>query len=76
MKLQLIDDWKRVLRMAWSVKFAFLTAVAAFLETLLPVFPGLMSPGVFAKVALVSSALTILARVTTQLGMHDEPTRK
>lgn len=72
MKFTLVDDWVKVLKKAWSVKFAALSAVASALEVGLPFFTDVVPAGVFAKLAALSAVLTIVSRVVSQMGMHDE----
>lgn len=72
MRFTLVKDWRKVLNHAWSVKFAVLTAIASVLELSLSLFPDLMPPGAFAKVAVVSAILTVCSRIVTQLGLHDD----
>jgi hypothetical protein len=71
--MQLIKDWKPVLKKSWS---AWLTALAAVLSgvevSLSVVGPETLgvTPGLFAALAGVTSALAVVARVLSQRGIE------
>lgn len=71
--MRLVEDWKKIVRRAWSIKFAILTLFAALLEVVLPAFTSVVPIGVMAGLAAVSSLLSALTRVLQQQGFHDDP---
>ncbi|SDG85066.1 MULTISPECIES: hypothetical protein [unclassified Duganella] len=67
MKIQLIDDWRAVLRKAWSLKFSLLAAVLSAAELAVQFMqPESVPRGVFAAIAGGVSLLAGLARLVAQ----------
>ncbi len=65
--MKLIDDWRRVLRNAWSIKFAIASAVLGALEVVVALGkPAWIPSGAFAALAFVASAGGGIARVMAQ----------
>lgn len=67
--LNLGDSWKQVLRKAWSVRFAFVSACFMAAEMILPVYIHQVPPRLFAILAVLTSFGSILARITVQKGI-------
>lgn len=66
--MRLLDDWKHILKTAWSIR---LIAVAAFLSGLEVYFqiygaPNWMPSGTFAILSAITSALAFAARLYAQ----------
>jgi hypothetical protein len=68
--MNLIPDWKRVLRKAWSLRLMLLAAVLSGVEVVLPFFTAAVPPGVFAAVSFVVVAAAFMARLTVQKSME------
>lgn len=69
--MQLIEDWKRVLRDAWSARLALLSAVLGAVE----VGVQIMAPqwgGFGAALAAVTSLAAAVARVIQQSKLHQQ----
>lgn len=71
--MRLIDDWRAVLRRAWSIRLALLAALLSGLEVLLPFLDGAIAipHGVFAALAGLTSAAAFYARLVAQKGLSD-----
>lgn len=73
-KICLLDDWRRVLRRAWSIRFSLLAAVFTAAEVVVPLFGDvlldLMPRGVFVLLAFSASIGAAIARLVAQPEMH------
>ncbi len=71
--MRLVDDWRAVLRRAWSIRLALLAALLSGLEVLLPILDGAIAipHGVFAALAGLTSAAAFYARLVAQKGLSD-----
>lgn len=65
---QLTDDWKVVLRHAWSVRFIAAAALLSGVEFVLPIFMDNppISRGAFAVLAFLASIAAAIARFVAQ----------
>ena len=70
LQLDLLPDWRRVLRQAWSIRFSILATVFTAAEVVVPVFGGLLPRGVFVLLALMSSVGATISRLLAQPEMH------
>lgn len=65
MNLTLIEDWKQVLRKAWSIKFNILAGALGALELVVP--PGTLPQGAFLITSIILNTVIIPAvRVLAQ----------
>lgn len=68
----LLDDWKSILRKAWSVRFMIAASLLSGLEVALPFMKealeplDVVKPGTFAVLAALTSAAAMVARVLAQ----------
>ena len=69
--MNLLPDWKRVIRRAWSVRLTALAIAFIALEVALPVFADTMPRAVFAVLSIAAAIGALWARVTPQKGFHD-----
>ena len=46
-KIGLLDDWRRVLRRAWSIRFSLLAAAFTAAEVVVPLFGDVLPRGAF-----------------------------
>ena len=69
--MRLLDDWRTILRKAWSIRFIILAGALTGLEVALPLFGDAMPRGVFAGLSVVASIAALGARVTAQKGMNE-----
>lgn len=62
--MHLHSQWKLILRKAWSVRFALLSAACSAIEVVLQKFAE--SDGTFATAAAVAAAVATVARIIAQ----------
>lgn len=72
LKLCLLDDWRRVLRHAWSIRFSLLAAAFTAAEVVVPLFGDVLPRGVFVLLAFAASIGATVARIVSQQRMHQE----
>jgi hypothetical protein len=68
--VRLVDDWRRILARAWSVRFMVLATVLGSIEVLLPFFADGMRRGVFAAAMVLVSLAALVARIVAQPKLH------
>lgn len=69
--MKLTDDWRQILKRAWSIRFIVLAGALTGLEVALPLFGDAMPRGVFAGLSVVASIVALGARVTAQRGLDE-----
>ena len=73
-KICLLDDWRRVLRRAWSIRFSLLAAAFMAAEVVVPLFGDVlldvMPRGAFVLLAFAASIGATVARIVAQPEMH------
>lgn len=73
-KICLLDDWRRVLRRAWSIRFSLLAAAFTAAEVVVPLFGDVlldvMPKGAFVLLAFAASIGATVARIVAQPEMH------
>lgn len=73
-KICLLDDWRRVLRRAWSIRFSLLAAAFTAAEVVVPLFGDVlldvMPQGAFVLLAFAASIGATVARIVAQPEMH------
>jgi uncharacterized membrane protein YfcA len=71
--LCLLDDWRRVLRRAWSIRFSLLAATFTATEVVVPRLGDVLPRGAFVLLAFVAYAASIgatVARIVAQPEMR------
>ncbi len=67
MAMQLLDDWDKVLKKAWSVKFSIAAVLCGAVETIIALVQPVGIPtGVFAGIGTLVSVGAIIARALAQ----------
>lgn len=66
MKLKLVDNWKLILRKAWSVKFMVLAGLLSAVEVMLPMFASHLPRNLFAALSGLAVAVALVARIYAQ----------
>lgn len=63
--VSIVEDWRRLLRHAWTIRLIILAAVLSGLEVVIPVFADNppISRGAFAGVSFVVTAAAFVARI-------------
>lgn len=69
--MKLIDDWKRVLKGAHSVRWAACSGIFGGLEVILPLFVDSIPRGWFAAASMFAAVGSMVARVKAQPELHD-----
>jgi len=73
-KICLLDDWRRVLRRAWSIRLSLLAAAFTAAEVVVPLFGDVlldvMPRGAFVLLAFAASIGATVARIVAQPEMH------
>lgn len=69
-KICLLNDWRRVLRRAWSIRFSLLAAAFTAAEVVVPLFGDVMPRGAFVLLAFTASIGATVARIVAQPEMH------
>ena len=70
-KICLLDDWRRVLQRAWSIRFSLLAAAFTAAEVVLPFLGDLLPRGLFVLLAFAASLGATVARLVAQPKMHE-----
>lgn len=70
--MDLVDDWKTVLRKSWAIRLSILASLLAGAEAFLPLVTPAQPSGMFALTAFVVSALATYFRLVKQPSMHDD----
>ena len=69
-KLCLLDDWRQVLRRAWSVRFSMMAAALTAAEVVVPLFGDVLPRGALVLLAFACSIGWTVARIVAQPEMH------
>lgn len=64
--MQLYDNWKDILRKAWSVRLMILAGILSAIEVVLPLFADTIPRGTFAALSGVTVACAFVARLVAQ----------
>ena len=70
--MRLIEDWRHVLKHAWSIRFTVLAALLSGVEIVLPMFNDALPRGVFAVLTLLVTVAAAVARLVPQPKMRGE----
>jgi hypothetical protein len=68
--MTLKDDWRDVVRKAWSVKFMVLAFVLTMAEVMLPFFSDAVPPRTFAVLSGLAVAGAFVSRLVAQKDMQ------
>lgn len=66
MKMKPIENWRSVLKKAWSIRLMLLAAVLSGIEVILPVFSRSMPEGLFAGLSFITVMAAFVARLVAQ----------
>ena len=73
-KISLLDDWRNIVRRAWSIRLSLLAAAFAAAEVVVPLFGDVlldvMPSGAFVLLAFAASIGATVARIVAQPEMH------
>lgn len=69
--MKLLDNWKDILRKAWSIRLILLAGLLSGLEVALPFFSDAMPRGIFASLSVLVVGGAFVARLVAQQGLSD-----
>lgn len=69
-RLQLLPDWRRIVRKAWSIRLVVLSGLLAGAEVALPLFVDAMPRNIFALLSMAAAIGGAVARVIDQPKME------
>lgn len=64
-----VDDWRRVLKKAWSIRLMLLAGLLSGVEVVLPFFSHSLPNGLFAALSGITVAAAFVARLVAQKDM-------
>ena len=70
--MRLLDNWRDVLRRAWSVRLIILAAILSGIEAALLFLPLPVPPGTFALLTCVVTMAAFIARIVAQKNLSGE----
>jgi hypothetical protein len=68
--MELLPDWKRIARRAWSIRLSIIAAMLSGAEVVLPLFIDVLPRNLFASLSFVAVVGAAVARVVSQPRMH------
>ena len=69
--MKLLENWRDIVRKAWSMRLMLLAAALSGVEIVLPLFSESIPRGVFAVGSFVTVAGAFLARLVAQKGLSE-----
>lgn len=70
--MKLHDDWKKIVKKAWSFRFIIIAAILSGAEVALPYLADKFPSGVFASLSFVFTMMAMIARVVAQPKMDND----
>ena len=67
--MQLYDNWKEILRKAWSIRFLVIAGILSGVEVILPLFHEDIPKNLFAALSMVFVTLAFVSRLVAQRGL-------
>lgn len=64
--MNLLPDWRRILRRAWSIRLMILAGLLSGVEVVLPFFADSLPRGLFAGLSIAATAAAFVSRVVAQ----------
>ena len=65
-QFRLLDDWRKIARRAWSIRFSLLAALFTAAEVVVPMLGEQLPRGLFVLLAFVASVGATLTRLMVQ----------
>ncbi|MBK8772124.1 MAG: hypothetical protein IPM06_17120 [Rhizobiales bacterium] len=76
--MTLVQNWKRIITKAWSIRWMLVAALFAGIDAALPIFANRIPQGVFSILAALSACIGTVARILDQPDLErratDRPT--
>jgi len=70
--MKLIDEWRKIIRKAWSFRLALIAAALGGVEMALPLFSDAVPRHVFLSLSILTTVGAALARIVAQPKMQDD----
>lgn len=70
--MRLHQDWKRIVKKAWSFRLLLIAGLLSGCEVVLPYYSDSFPRSMFAILSIVVTLLATIARVTSQNGFNDD----
>lgn len=72
--MRLVDNWRHVLRRAWSIRFILLAGLFSGLEMVVPFIDDFIAlpRGVLAGIAFIAANAAFVARMIAQKRLHND----
>jgi len=70
--MTLLNDWKKILKKAWSVRLVLLSGLLSGVEIILPLYVDTIPRGIFATLSILTAVGATVARVVAQPKMDSE----
>jgi hypothetical protein len=64
--MKLYDNWKDIVRKAWSIRLMILAGILSGIEVILPLFVDVIARGTFAALSGITVAAAFVARLIAQ----------
>ena len=74
--LKLEEEWRHIVKKAWSFRLLLAAGILSGIEIILPMFETSFPRGVFAAISFVVTCSALVARVVAQPKMDDELAEK
>ena len=64
--MKMLDDWKTILKKAWSIRLMLIAGMLSGIEVVLPLFIDTFPRGVFAILSILFTGAAFVARIMAQ----------
>ena len=64
--MTLLNDWKKILKKAWSVRLVLISGMLSGAELILPMYVDALPRGVFATLSILTAGASAVARLIAQ----------
>lgn len=69
--MKLVDNWKSIIKRAWSLRLMILAAILSGVEVVLPFLSESIPRGTFAVLSGITVAAAFVARLVAQKGISE-----
>jgi hypothetical protein len=70
--MRLVDDWKKVVKKAWSIRLMILAGILSGIEVVVPFFAESIPLNLFAGLSFLAVSCAFVARLVAQKELPDE----
>lgn len=68
--MRLYDNWRQILKRAWSIRLMLLAGLLTGCEVILPLFADVFPRNLFAILSFIAVAGALVARIVAQKGLE------